>query len=136
MGSLAQVRLLLDTHVWLWIHLEPNKIKPAIQRELQKEENELWLSPVSLWETLMLYRKRRLALQPHASAWIDSALTELPVHEATLNFSVALLSEKLTLKMKDPADRFLAATASVFNLVFVTADRHFRTTQQFTVLRT
>ena len=135
MGNVAVVKLLLDTHVWIWILSQPNRIRPSTQRELQKSENELWLSPVSVWEVLMLHRKGRLRMHADPITWIDSVLRELPVHEATLNFSVALLSENLTLRMKDPADRFLAATASVFDLVFVTADRHFRTTRQYTVLR-
>lgn len=129
------MRLLLDTHVWIWSLLEPDRIKPATQRELQKKENELWLSPVSLWEALVLHRKRRLALEPDPFVWIEAALKEVPMHEAALNFTVASLSEKLSLKVKDPADRFLAATACVFGLVLVTADTHFRTTRDYGVLR-
>ena len=129
------MRLLLDTHIWVWSLLEPNRIKPSIQRELQKKENELWISPISLWEVLILHRKGRLELQPDPFTWIDSALTEVPMHEATVNFGVSIMSEKLSLKVKDPADRFLVATACVYDLVFVTADAHFRTTDHYAVLR-
>jgi PIN domain nuclease of toxin-antitoxin system len=128
------VRLLLDTHIWVWSLSRPDRIKPDIQKELQNKQNELWLSPVSIWEFLLLHRKRRLIISSDPFEWIDSALKETPMYEATLNFNVAIASEKLRLKIKDPADRFLAATASIFNLTLVTADRHFRTTKDYTVL--
>lgn len=129
------MRLLLDTHVWIWSLLEPDRIRPSTRRELQRKENELWLSPVSIWEALVLHRKGRLALEPDPFVWVEVALKEVPMHEAALNFTVAALSEKLSMKGKDPADRFLAATACAFGLVLVTADADFRTTRDYGVLR-
>lgn len=129
------MRLLLDTHVWIWSLLEPDRIKPSTQRELQRKENELWLSPVSVWEALVLHRKGRLALEPDPIVWVEIALKEVPMQEATLTFTVAALSEKLHMKRKDPADRFLAATACAYGLVLVTADVSFGTNNDFGVLR-
>jgi len=44
------VRLLLDTHIWLWSLLEPAHLVPAVANALADTDSELWLSPISTWE--------------------------------------------------------------------------------------
>lgn len=94
-----------------------------VSRAIADPKNELWLSPMSVWETLVLARKKRLALEPSPEHWVRRALSELPIHEAHLNHEIAILSEELRLGHDDPADRFLVATALVHDLTLVTADR-------------
>ncbi len=113
------MRLLLDTHIWLWSLLEPTKLGRRVHHELKQEKNELWLSPISLWEATVLHRKARLLIPGDVNSWFQSALAGL--REATLTFEIASLAETLPLH-SDPADRFLAATASIFDLTLVTAD--------------
>ena len=117
------MRLLLDTHIWLWSALEPARLSKRVSRALDDPKNELWLSPMSVWETLVLARKARVALDPSPEQWVRRALRELPVHEAHLNHEVAIRSEAIKLGHDDPADRFLVATALVHDLTLVTADR-------------
>ena len=117
------MRLLLDTHIWLWSALEPARLSKRVSRALDNPKNELWLSPISVWETLVLARKARVALDPSPEQWVRRALRELPVHEAHLNHEVAIRSETIRLAHDDPADRFLVATALVHDLILVTADR-------------
>lgn len=117
------MRLLLDTHIWLWCALEPARLSKRAQRAIVDPNNELWLSPVSVWETLVLARKKRLTLDPSPEKWVRRALVELPIHEAHLNHEIAIRSEELRLSHDDPADRFLVATALVHDLTLVTADR-------------
>ncbi len=116
------MRLLLDTHIWLWSLLEPQRLTPAVRAALVDPDNELWLSPITLWEVLVLTRKGRLKLDRSTDEWIDLALSAAPAHEATLTLQVALESQRIDLPHRDPADRFLAASARVFDLTFVTAD--------------
>ena len=113
------MNFLLDTHIWLWSLLEPNKLGNRLQRELQEPGNEQWLSPISVWEALVLQRKGRLLIPGNAVDWFERSLGGL--HEAPLTHEIALLAEKLPLH-GDPADRFLAATAKVLGLTLVTAD--------------
>ena len=117
------MRLLLDTHIWLWSALEPARLSKRVSRALDDPTNELWLSPMSVWETLVLARKARVALDPSPEQWVRRALRDLPVHEAHLNHEVAIRSETIKLGHDDPADRFLVATALVHDLTLVTADR-------------
>ena len=117
------MKLLLDTHIWLWSALEPARISKRVSRALDDPKNEIWLSPISVWEALVLARKKRLALEPSPEQWIRHALAVLPLHEANLNHEVAIRSETIRLGHDDPADRFLLATALVYGLTLVTADR-------------
>lgn len=117
------MRLLLDTHIWLWCALEPARLSTRVSRAIEDPKNELWLSPMSVWETLVLARKKRLTLDPSPEQWVRRALGELPIHEAHLSHEVAIRSETIRLGHDDPADRFLIATALVHDLTLVTADR-------------
>ena len=117
------MRLLLDTHFWLWSALDPGQLSQRVKTALQDRGNELWLSPISVWETLVLARKRRVILESSPEQWVRRALSELPVREAPMTHEVAIRSEGLRLGHKDPADRFIVATALVYDLTLVTADK-------------
>jgi PIN domain nuclease of toxin-antitoxin system len=128
------VKLLLDTHIWLWGLLEPSRIGRRTAAALDDPASELWLSPVSVWETLMLAERGRVALVPDAERWIRATLERLPFREAPLNAEVAMASRALRIPSDDPADRFLAATARVYDLTLVTADARLRRIPHVTVL--
>src|SRR5437667_9492099 len=81
----ALMKLLLDTQTWVWWILEPSSITSKAKAELENPENELWLSPVSIWELLVLARKKRLVLQPNAEEWVRHWLRERPLLEAPLS---------------------------------------------------
>ncbi|MBV9100278.1 MAG: type II toxin-antitoxin system VapC family toxin [Candidatus Dormibacteraeota bacterium] len=117
------MRLILDTHVWLWIHLAPDRLAPTVRRLLENTDNELWLSPISVWETLQLGRKGRLELPPDPEEWVRQRVVEQPVRDAHLTREIAMAGHRLELATKDPADRLIAATAMVADLRLVTSDR-------------
>lgn len=119
MGGTSRLNLLLDTHIWVWLVSESQRLGKETFRELQKEENEIWLSPISTWEILTLHRKRRILLEPSPKDWLDRAA--IGTHEAPLSHEIAFAATQMSLH-QDPADRFLAATAQVLDLVLVTAD--------------
>ena len=116
------MRLLLDTHIWLWSLLEPENLSRKVRRALTSNDSELWLSPISVWESLLLAEKGRIELRPDPKSWIEQALEKAPLKEAPLTHDVALGSTSINLPHKDPADHFLVATAVVFDLTLVTSD--------------
>lgn len=122
MGGSAQLRLLLDTHIWLWSALEPTRLGQRVQQALIDPENETWLSPISAWEALRLHRKRRVRLGSDSLQWVAEASNRF--REAPLTREVVLAAEQLSLDNQDHADRFLVATAYVLDLTLVTADAH------------
>jgi PIN domain nuclease of toxin-antitoxin system len=118
------VKVLLDTHIWIWSQVEPERLGKRLSRLIAAGDTELWLSPISIWELLVLTERRRVDLPAGTSAveWVETALTRTPMLEAPLNREVALRSRTVRVEHDDPADRFLAATADVYDLVLATAD--------------
>ena len=117
MGGLAVLKLLLDTHIFLWSLLEPSRLSKPVAAELENPLNELWLSPIVIWELLML---------AEATTWIRRVCQAVPFREAPLTHEVAIQSRAIDLVHQDPADRFLAATALVYDLTLVTSDHLLR----------
>jgi PIN domain nuclease of toxin-antitoxin system len=114
------LNLLLDTHIWIWSKSEPSRIGKRAAKELSSSDNELWLSPVSVWEALALMQKGRIRME-NPLEWVERAADQL--REAPLTQEIVRMGFALALPHADPADRFLAATAKVLNLTLVTADQ-------------
>jgi PIN domain nuclease of toxin-antitoxin system len=117
------MNLLLDTHIWIWSVLEPQKLSNRVAKQLTSPDNQLWLSSISVWEFLLLHRKRRIELDEEAELWVRKTLERLQLNEAPLTIDVALEVASVNLPHDDPADRFLVAAARVFDLTLVTADQ-------------
>lgn len=114
------MKLLLDTHIWLWTLLEPDRVGKRLQESLEDAKNEQWLSPISIWEASLLHGKGRLILHSDPRTWLAAAVARFK--EAPLTHEIALATYGLKFAHRDPADRFLAATALVLGLTLVTAD--------------
>src|ERR1700690_891220 len=118
------MKLLLDTHIWLWSLGEPHRLSRRVAKELDDRQNELWLSPISIWEAFLLFRKKRIQIDTDFTTWLAASLSALPVIEAPLTLEVARTLPTLGMPHDDPADLFLAATAKAFGLMLITADRN------------
>jgi PIN domain nuclease of toxin-antitoxin system len=114
------LNLLLDTHIWIWSQLDPARIGKRAATVLSSGDNELWLSPVSVWEALTLMQKGRVRVE-NPFIWVERAAEQL--REAPLTREIVSVGMALPLSHADPADRFLAATAKVLKLTLLTADR-------------
>ena len=134
MGDLEAVKLLLDTHILLWSLLEPSKLTDAVAKELDRQANELWISPISTWETMILIEKGRVIVDSNPEVWLREVFKTIPFKEAPINHEVAIRSRTLSLPHQDPADRFLAAAAVVYDLTLVTADERLMESDEYTVL--
>jgi PIN domain nuclease of toxin-antitoxin system len=118
------MKILLDTHIWIWRLLEPERLSARLANLLADPAHELLLSPISVWEALVLARRGRLELHPDPSAWVRTALRRSATVMAPFDHEVALRSEELLgFGSQDPADRFLVATAMVHGLALATADQ-------------
>lgn len=117
------MNLLLDTHIWLWGLIEPERLPPRVAATLSDRATRRWLSPLSVWEAMLLIERGRLRVDTGPEAWVRQALAEAPMEEAPVSSAVVIASRALDTRHRDPVDRFLAATAQVFDLTLVTADR-------------
>ncbi len=116
------MKILFDTNVFLWHVFANRKLGRKTKRLLERVDSELWLSPITLWECLILERDGRVQLEPNALRWVRDILTSHELREAPLNHEVALHTRIVHVKNEDPADQFLAATAAVYDLTLVTGD--------------
>ena len=72
------MKLLLDTHIWLWGLLEPERLSPSVRAALQSPDNELWLSPISVWEALLLVERGRLSVTVAPADWVRQVVRAIP----------------------------------------------------------
>jgi PIN domain nuclease of toxin-antitoxin system len=114
------MKLLLDTHIWIWSMQGSDRLGKRTAQEIKNPENERWLSPVSTWEALTLHAKKRIHLPEDISAWVARATATF--REAPLTHEIALAARRLPWDHNDPADRFLAAIAQLLKRILVTAD--------------
>lgn len=94
------MKFLLDTHIWLWSLLEPNALSDEVVTILTNEDNDLFISPISIWETLILAEKGRIELYPTPQEWILKALERSPAKEAALTHIIAIKVGKLFYRIK------------------------------------
>ncbi len=114
-------RLLLDTHMFLWLMLADKRV-PAHLYELCSHAEEVYLSSISAWEIAQKYAQKKLPLPKPPSVLLREA--RQVQHIETLPFSeddVGIL-QKLPLIHKDPFDRMLICQAIQHNLTFITDD--------------
>ena len=113
------MKLLLDTHIWLWLTIDPKRLGPRTAQILDDKQNELWLSPISTWEALTLHQKGKVHLHGDLSEWVANAVSATKL--APFTHEVALAGRQFPYN-QDPVDRFLCATALILDLTLVTAD--------------
>jgi PIN domain nuclease of toxin-antitoxin system len=118
------MKILLDTHIWIWYLFDDPLLSQNLKTAIADPANEIWLSPITIWEVLLLGKKGKLSLPPDSVTWIENALDLLETREAPLNNAIAILSRELKCPHEDPADRFIAATAIHYNLQLATVDRN------------
>lgn len=113
------MRLLLDTHVFLWWLADAKALPPAARKKIV-EADAVYVSAASLWEAVIKIGIGRLKADPGALSRgvVDSGFVHLPV---TSEHTVAL--SRLPALHKDPFDRILVAQAVTEPLHFLTADR-------------
>lgn len=112
------MRLLLDTHIFLWAVSGSSLLKPAVRRLIESAD-EVYVSAASVWEVAIKARLGKIDADPHelAAAIDASGFLELPVC-STHAAQVATLE----LHHNDPFDRLLIAQALVEPLKLVTVD--------------
>lgn len=115
--------ILLDTQVLMWSTESDPRLGELARAALKNGEvnRELAVSAITFWEIAQLARRSRIQILASASAWrrtlLANGLIELPFDGA-----VAIASVELEGLHKDPADRFIAATALAHDATLVTAD--------------
>ena len=119
------MKLLLDTHIFIWWADQPEKLPPATLSALEDDANELLLSVVSVWEMQIKIQlgKLKLTLPLKELVKKQQETNDLTVSAVALTHVLAL--DALPFHHKDPFDRLLIAQSIEEELTIVTADSHF-----------
>jgi PIN domain nuclease of toxin-antitoxin system len=120
--------ILVDTHIVLWLALEPERISKKVQAVIDEARGNgagVAISAMTLVEIATLFGNRRFQL----AISIESFLLELERRFVVLPINARVCARMLSLPAgypKDPADRVIGATALVEGMGLVTADREIR----------
>ena len=116
------MKLLLDTHTFIWWDSEPAKLSPQAPALCQDRQNTLLLSVVSVWKMQIKRQlgKLKLALPLKEIVEAQQRINNVEMLPVTLVHVLAL--ENLPAYHKDPFDRLLVAQAIVEEAVLVGGD--------------
>lgn len=116
------MRLLLDTHVWLWMQAEPEKLGERALELLDDEANDLVLSAVSAWEIAIKHALGKLELPSPPEAYVPDRMASSGVSALAVSHVHALGVASLPRHHRDPFDRLLISQATIERLPVLTAD--------------
>jgi PIN domain nuclease of toxin-antitoxin system len=116
------MRLLLDTCALLWMSSSPASLSMVAQSAMADADAELFVASISALEIGTKVRNGKLTLPEPLSAWFPRTTATLGLREIPLRSDIAIRATSLAWDHRDPADRILVATATIEDLVIVTAD--------------
>jgi PIN domain nuclease of toxin-antitoxin system len=116
------VTYLLDTHVWLWLLAEPERIHPDLLAVLRHGRYRLLLSAASSWEIAIKWALGRLPLPEPPATYVPSRMTRSNVAGLAVSHAHALQVATLPAHHRDPFDRLLIAQAQVEGARIITVD--------------
>jgi len=120
------MRLLLDTHAFLWWNEASPKLSRSARRWLSDPDNQLYLSVVSAWEMALKVQSGKLGLPTSVSVYIAARLNHYGIEPLAVSLGHVLASSALPPYHRDPFDRMLVAQAQVEELTIVTHDSQVR----------
>lgn len=116
------MRLLLDTHVWLWWLSEPERLPVHMQTALEDGRNTLYLSVVSSWEIAIKYALGKLALPEPPDVFVETRLQRDGMQTLHIEHRHALAVAGLPFHHHDPFDRLLIAQSQGESMAMATLD--------------
>jgi PIN domain nuclease of toxin-antitoxin system len=117
------VKLLLDTHVFLWWIAGDERVSARAARAIGDGRAEVFVSAASLWEIAIKARLGRLRIDGDPARFLSGQLRENAFQGLPVGASHALRVWALPDLHRDPFDRMLVAQAQAEGLKIVTADR-------------
>ena len=118
------MRVLLDTHVWIWSQERPEELGEETRRMLLDGANEILISSVSTLEIARMVAVGRMVLSKELRHWVRDGLLSLEARSLVVDNEVASESYLIPEPFhRDPADRMLVACARIQGCTLISADR-------------
>lgn len=120
--------ILLDTHIWIWWVNESEDLTDEWHNIIKENStNGLGISIISCWEIAKLVELKRLNFSLPVEDWISQALAYPGIKLLNLTPQIAVESSQLPGTFhRDPADQMIVATARIYDIPLLTADRQIR----------
>lgn len=115
--------ILIDTHIWIWLNSDPEKLSVAALEQLQSTPR-IALSSISIYETMVAVEKGRIVSSFEPETLIRRWLKAFDVVRVPVGDEVAIQSRTLRFLHEDPFDRIIAGTAVHEKAPLMTADRN------------
>ncbi len=119
------MKLLLDTHTFIWWDSEPAKLSPQAIALCQDQQNSLVLSVASVWEMQIKLQLGKLKLTLPLAELIESQQQTNHLETLPVLLTHVLALQHLPAHHKDPFDRLLIAQANIEDVVIVSNDPMF-----------
>ena len=120
------MRVLIDTHIFLWFFIEPKRISQQIREFLEDNfTNEIYVSHATAWEISIKYGARKLGLPQPPELFVPDRIIRANFLHLPIKIQHVLRVHDLPPIHKDPFDRLLVSQARVENLTILTADPNF-----------
>lgn len=116
------MRALLDTNVFLWWNIEPEKLSEVARELLTAEGNDLTISAVSAWEVVIKHGKGHLSLPEEPATYVSKRIHLDRLQQLPVGITHALHVSTLPAIHRDPFDRLLVAQAQMEGLPILTSD--------------
>lgn len=119
------MRLLLDTHIFIWWADEPDKLSSTALSALEDKTNDLILSVVSIWEIQIKIQLGKLKLSQPLKELIESQQETNDLRILPIELAHVLALDALPFHHKDPFDRLLIAQSILEDMTLATVDQKF-----------
>jgi PIN domain nuclease of toxin-antitoxin system len=120
------MKYLLDTHTWLWLLSEPERVGKQTTGIVLDPGNELYLSLASAWEISIKHAQGRLTLPDSPQRYIESRTSEDGVNLLPMRLEHLCAAASLPKHHMDPFDRVLISQAQVEQMILVSHDSWFK----------
>jgi PIN domain nuclease of toxin-antitoxin system len=119
------MKLLLDTHAFIWLNSDPDKLSPSVRNHCQQGTARFYLSLVSPWEMQIKRQLGKLKYEPITGRIVRANLDHNNIHLLPINLThIEQLAESPT-HHRDPFGRMLIAQARTEGMTLVSADQSF-----------
>ena len=118
-------KYLLDTHTWLWWHLDPDKLGSRAYNIIEDGSSNIYFSVVSAWEIVIKHGLQKLSLPLPPREYVPKRLEKSYMDILQIQLAHVLHIQKLPQHHKDPFDRLLIAQAQTEKLTLISCDQQF-----------
>lgn len=119
------MRLVIDTHAWLWLQVEPERLPRSVLDLMEDPANDILLSAASAWEIAIKFERGRLDLPEAPMTYVPKRMAESGCQPVSVEHAHGLRAGQLPMHHRDPFDRLLVAQSQILGIPLVSGDPAF-----------